>query len=64
LKRDAGRVAGWSIPSHDTPAASASEDQAPSPIQPKDLLAKFGFTAEKVLAAAKGRLGHFKGKPV
>jgi hypothetical protein len=41
-----------------------AEDQAPSPIQPKDLLAKFGFTAEKVLAAAKGRLGHFKGKPV
>jgi transketolase len=29
----------------------------------KDLLAKFGFTAEKVLAAAKDQLGKPKGKP-
>jgi transketolase len=30
----------------------------------KDLLAKFGFTAEKVLAAANDQLGKFKGEPV
>ena len=29
----------------------------------KDLLAKFGFTAEKVLAAANDQLGKFKGEP-
>jgi transketolase len=30
----------------------------------KDLLGKFGFTAEKVLAAAKDQIGNFKGKSV
>jgi hypothetical protein len=40
-----------------------AEDQAPSPIQPKDLLAKFGGAAEKVLAAAKDRQRTFQGKP-
>jgi transketolase len=29
----------------------------------KDLLAKFGFTADKVVAAAKDQIGRFKGKP-
>jgi transketolase len=29
----------------------------------KDLLAKFGFTAEKVVAAAKDQIARFKGKP-
>jgi transketolase len=29
----------------------------------KDLLAKFGFTAEKVVAAAKEQVGHFRGPP-
>jgi transketolase len=29
----------------------------------KDLLAKFGFTAEKVLTAAKDQVGHFRGQP-
>jgi transketolase len=29
----------------------------------KDLLAKFGFTAEKVLAAAREQIDMFKGKP-
>jgi transketolase len=30
----------------------------------KDLLTKFGFTAEKVLAAARDQIEMFKGKPV
>jgi transketolase len=30
----------------------------------KDLLAKFGFTAEKVLAGAKDQIGKFKGRPL
>jgi transketolase len=30
----------------------------------KDLLAKFGFTAEKVLAAAKDQIARLKGKPL